>query len=91
MLLDGVPAIGAEEDDSTPRPSNAGHFRGIMGVVLDMFDDFVAEYEIESIVSKGNMFADTLDDALRRFKSRNRAIEFNFQAKALLAVGSKCL
>ena len=55
-----------------------------------MFDDFVAEHEVEGIISEGDIFTDPLDNTIGKFQRADRTVVFYFEAVTFIAVRGKC-
>jgi hypothetical protein len=85
VLLNRIPAVGAEDDNTAAWLDDPDHFPYCMSVVLDMLNDFVAEKEVEAVGGKGDGFAYGLGDAFGVGQSLNGSVEFDFKAETVAA------
>ena len=59
----GYQRLGQKSNILPPGLADPYHFRGVGGIILDVFDDFVAEDKIKGVVAKWQVFANALDYA----------------------------
>jgi len=62
VLLDRVPAVGAEDDRPPARPQHASHLGHRLSVVLHVFDHLVGEDQVEGVIGKGQVLGSGAGD-----------------------------
>ena len=81
MGLEGVAPIGAEEQQSAAGPQHPDHFPHGLAVVLYVFDDLVAQNQVEGVGGEGQGFSRGLDHGGKGGQGLARPVEVVFQAQ----------
>ena len=80
MSFKGVAAVRDKDDGPSTRPEQAHHFLDGRTVILDMFEHFVAEDQVESPGRERDEFPSRVDDMGRVVVRFDGALEVVFQA-----------
>src|SRR5690606_7964098 len=80
VRLEGISAVGAKDDGASARVQYTDHFADGGAVVLDVFDHFVAEDQVERPGRKRDAFPGGVEDVWRVGPRFGGALEVVFQS-----------
>src|SRR5689334_12426143 len=80
MSLEGISAVGTEEDGASAGFKYANHFADGGAIILYVFDHFMAEDQVKGRRRKRNIFPGGIEDVRRINPRFGGALEVIFQA-----------